>query len=67
MVICPEFSKAFDIDKLLLGGSTFPLVLDETERHSGILIAVRKQKNQHMSVQLKEVTLPKDLLTNSVL
>lgn len=33
-VTCLEFSEAFDIDKMLLGGSTFLLVLDETERET---------------------------------
>lgn len=59
-VICLQISKALGIDKLLPGGSTFPLVLDKTERNSGIFIAIRK-KYVCMSMKLKDATLPKDL------
>lgn len=59
-VTCLEFSEAFDIDKMLLGGSTFLLVLDETEK-SRHIYCHKKTEKSWMSVQLKETTLPNDL------
>lgn len=44
-VICLEFSTAFGIDKLLLGGTTFSLVPDETQINSVVTGNITNDRN----------------------